>query len=131
MLSSRGRSGVRPSVLVVSLLAPALVVLAGCGSSSAGGTSSASRLPTPPICTQIGGVLGNGPDPDADPVGYAEAQITPLGAIHASSPALQHAITSLDSAFRHEFAANASPASKRAVRSAKRQINALCPGAAA
>jgi hypothetical protein len=130
MLTSRARSRVRPSVLVVSVLTPALLVLTGCGSASSGG-KTASAPPTPPICTQIGGVLGNGPDPDADPVGYAEAQITALGAIHASSPALQDAITSLDTAFRHEFAENASPATKLAVRKAKHQINLLCPGAAA
>jgi hypothetical protein len=130
MLISQARTRVRPSVVIVTLLIPAFLLLAGCSSSSSGGKTAGSALPTPPICTQIGGVLGNGPDAASDPVGYAEAQINPLGAIHPSSPALARALTSLDTAFRHEFADNASAATKRAVRSAKHQLNTLCPGAA-
>jgi hypothetical protein len=122
--------GVRFRAAAAILLAPGLLVLAGCGSSSSGGTPAAVTLPTPSICTQIGGVLGDGPDPDADPVGYAEAQINPLAAIHASNPTLQHALTALDAAFRREYTDNASKASKAAVLRAQRQVNGLCPGVA-
>lgn len=130
MLSPRARLSVRPRAIALSLLASGSVVLAGCGSSSSGADTASSTAATPPICTQISGVLGNGPDPDADPVGYAEAQIEPLAAIHATTPTLQLAISALDSAFRHEYADHASPASKAAVHRALHQINVLCPGAA-
>jgi hypothetical protein len=130
MLTSRARLRTRPHAIAVSLVAPALMVLAGCGSSSSGADTAGSAVPTPPICTQIAGVLGNGPDPDADPVGYAEAQIGPLATIHASTPTLQLAISALDLAYRHEYADHASPASKAAVKRAQHQVNTLCPGAA-
>jgi hypothetical protein len=108
----------------------ALAILAGCSSSSSRANSAAAAIPTPPICTQISGVLGNGPDPDADPVGYAEAQIKPLAAIHATNPKLASAVTALDHAFQGEFATNLSPASKAAVHRAQHLVNAVCPGAA-
>jgi hypothetical protein len=130
MLTRRARFRVRPDRIALALLASSLLVLAGCGSSSSGGSTTSATLPTPPICTQIGGVLGNGPDPGADPVGYAEAQIGPLAALHASNPTLQQAIRTLDTAFRHEFADNASAASKAAVHRAQRKVNSICPGAA-
>jgi hypothetical protein len=115
-----------------ALLVPAVLLLAaGCGSSSGGGAAAdPTVVPTPPVCTELGGILGNGPDPDADPIGYAEAQIGPLAGVHTTNGALQRAVTTLDRAFRHEFAAKASPASKLEVRAAQRQVNALCPGAA-
>jgi hypothetical protein len=130
MSAPHPRFGIRSRVTAVTLLAPGVLALAGCGSSSSGDNAAAGVVPTPPICTQIGGVLGNGPDPDADPVGYAEAQIHPLAAIHASNPTLQHALTALDAAFRREFADNASATSKAAVKRAQHQVNALCPGVA-
>jgi hypothetical protein len=130
MLTSRARIRPRPLAIAVWLLAPALLALAGCGSSSSGADTTSSAVATPPVCTQIAGVLGNGPDPDADPVGYAEAQIGPLAAIHATTPTLQLAISALDLAYRHEFADHASPASKAAVKRAQHEVNTLCPGAA-
>jgi|SRR5580704_6527524 hypothetical protein len=130
MLSSRARHRAGPAV-ALSLLTPVLFALGGCGSSSSGAVTGASvPPPTESVCTQIKGVLGNGPDPDADPVGYAEAQIGPLAAIHASTPTLQLAISSLDRAFKEEFNNQASPASKAAVRRAERELNTVCPGAA-
>jgi hypothetical protein len=130
MLPSRARHRAGPAV-ALSLLTPVLIVLAGCGSSSSGAVTAASvPPPTESVCTQVKGVLGNGPDPDADPIGYAEAQIAPLAAIHASTPTLQLAISSLDRAFKEEFTDKASPASKAAVRKAKRALNTVCPGAA-
>jgi hypothetical protein len=114
---------------VVAVLTPGLLLLAGCGSSSSGGSASAI-VPIPSICTQISGVLGSGPDPDADPIGYAEAQIGPLAAVHTTKSSLQQAITALDAAFKQEFADHASSPSKAAVRKAQRQVNTYCPGAA-
>jgi hypothetical protein len=125
MLTSPGRGAAR--LLGLSAAAAGLL-LTGCSSSSGG--TSVTALPTPTICTQIGGVLGNGPDPDADPVGYAEAQIRPLAEIHSSQPGLQDALDALDIAFRHEFDEKASAPSKAEVRAAQHRVDSLCPGAA-
>jgi hypothetical protein len=121
------RSAVRVTVAGVI---PAALLLAGCGSSSSSGPSSAPAVPAASICTQVADVLGDGPDPDADPVGYAEAQIGPLAALHPSNPTLRRAVTSLDGAFRQEFAHGATHANKAAVKAGQRSVNAVCPGAA-
>ncbi len=111
---------------------PAALLLAGCGSSSSSSSaaSSAPVVPAASICTQVADVLGDGPDPDADPVGYAEAQIGPLAALHPSNPALRNAVTALDAAFRQEFAHGATHATKVAVTAGQHRVNAVCPGAA-
>ncbi len=82
-------------------------------------------------CTQLSAVLSDGPDPDADPVGYAEAQILPLGQIRTPDLPLRAALSKLAAAYRAFFASNgtSSPA-KLAVAAATKRINALCPGAA-
>jgi hypothetical protein len=117
---------------VMALAATAtLAILAGCSSSSSGADSATTTaLPSPPICTQISGVLGNGPDPADDPVGYAEAQIKPLSALHPTNPKLATALVQLDHAYQGAFDTNNSPASKAAVRHAQHLVNAVCPGAA-
>jgi hypothetical protein len=122
------RSAVR---LTVAGVVPAALLLAGCGSSSSSSApSSAAAVPAASICTQVADVLGDGPDPDADPVGYAEAQIGPLAALHPSNPALRSDVTALDAAFRQEFAHGATHATKAAVRAGQHSVNAVCPGAA-
>jgi hypothetical protein len=125
----------------LAVTAAGLAILSGCGSSPSGATATATPtatpaaaaaalVPKPPICTEITGVLGNGPDSDADPVGYAEAQIGPLAQVHAGDPKLASALASLDAAFKTEFAQNASTASLAVVTRAEHRVNAICPGAA-
>jgi hypothetical protein len=121
------RTSRRRAVTVVTL-APGLFLLAGCGSSSS--TAATPAVPAASVCTQIGGVLSDGPDPHADPVGYAEAQIAPLAALHPTAPSLRSAVASLDAAFRHEYAVGATRTAKAAVRAAQHRVNVLCPGAA-
>lgn len=76
-------------------------------------------------------MLADGPDPDTDPAGYAEAQILPLRQIHTSNARLRTAITRLDAAYRQLFDSNgASSAAAQEVATATRKINAICPGAA-
>ena len=76
-------------------------------------------------------MLSDGPDPDADPVGYAEAQILPLGQIHTTDAPLRTAIGRLAGAYKAFFASNGTSGSaKLAVASASKQVNAICPGAA-
>jgi hypothetical protein len=121
-----------PALVLAVVAGSSVALLSGCGSSSSGASSpaAATTLPGVAVCTQISGTLGNGPDPDADPVGYAEAQIKPLAAIHPSNPKLATAVTALDHAYQGVFTTGNSPASKTAVRAAQRQVNAICPGAA-
>jgi hypothetical protein len=106
----------------------AVSMLAGCGSSAAGHTASAASLTR--VCTQVASMLADGPDPDADPVGYAEAQIQPLRAVATSDQALQTAVHALAGAYAQVFASNgASSQAKQAVAAASRKVDAICPGA--
>lgn len=98
------------------------------GSPAAGTTATAAVHAT---CSQVSAVLSDGPDPDSDPVGYAEAQILPLGQIHTSDAQLGAAIGKLASAYRAFFDSNGNSSSaKLAVASASKRVNSLCPGAA-
>jgi hypothetical protein len=82
-------------------------------------------------CSQVSAVLSDGPDPDADPVGYAEAQILPLGQIRTPDAQLRAAVSKLAGAYRAFFASNGSSSTaKLAVAAASKRINSLCPGAA-
>jgi hypothetical protein len=121
----------RPSGLFASAgrVALFLVMLlaCGCGSSSAAAAASA----TANTCQQVSAVLSDGPDPGADPVGYAEAQILPLRQIHAANPALRAAIGQLAGAYQQFFASEGKSAgAKQAVAAASNRINSICPGAA-
>jgi len=102
-------------------------LLAACGSSS----STASSAEVRRACREVGAVLSDGPEPAADPVGYAQAQVLPLRLIHTSDERLHEAISRLAGAYqafagedRLERAANS------AVAAAVEKVNAICPGAA-
>jgi hypothetical protein len=103
----------------------------GSGTAAAGTSRSASAAVVHTTCNQVSAVLSDGPDPDADPVGYAEAQILPLGQIHTSDAQLRAAIGNLATAYRAFFDSNGnSSKAKLAVAAASKQINSFCPGAA-
>jgi hypothetical protein len=114
-----------------------LAALLGACSSAPASTSrpqasgSVSAAVVHATCTQVSAVLSDGPDPDADPVGYAEAQILPLGQIRTSDAQLRAAISRLADAYRAFVASNGtSSTAKLAVTSASQRINSFCPGAA-
>jgi hypothetical protein len=110
-----------------SLLLAALLVLCGCGSAA---HSAASAAATARTCQQVSSALSDGPDPDADPVGYAEAQILPLRQIAAPDKALLDAIRALAGAYQNFFASNgASSTAKEEVAVASKKVNSFCPGA--
>ena len=112
---------------IVPGLALALA-LAACGGSS--GTAAAAAA-TKQACQQVAAVLTDGPDPTADPAGYAEAQILPLRQVHISDSSLRAAVGQLASAYQRVFSSNAkSSAATRAVAAASKKVNAICPGAA-
>ena len=112
-----------------SLLLAALLVLCGCGSAA---HSAASTGATARTCQQVSSALSDGPDPDADPVGYAEAQILPLRQIRTSAPPLKAAVSMLASAYSGFFASDGKSATATsAVAAATARMNKLCPGAGA
>jgi hypothetical protein len=110
--------------------------LAACASGAPASRPAAATRPVSTAalrstCKQVGAVLSDGPDPDADPVGYAEAQILPLGQIRTADAPLRAAIGRLTRAYQEFFASNGtSGPAKLAVATASRQVNAFCPGAA-
>jgi hypothetical protein len=127
--AARVRPGLRAAGLGVALVALAVPILTGCGSSPA--RSAASGVSVSATCTAVSAALSDGPDPDADPVGYAEAQIKPLRAIHSSDQKLRAAIGDLAGAYARVFASNgASAVASKAVTAAAAKVNAICPGAA-
>jgi hypothetical protein len=120
--------GPAPGFALAVSIAAALA-LAAC-SSGAGRAASAAPA-SPAACTQISAALSDGPDPVADPVGYAEAQIKPLRAIRTGDTALRAAISHLASAYAAVYNADGkSAAAARAVSTAGKKVNAICPGAA-
>jgi hypothetical protein len=122
----RGRQAGRAALILVILLVCAC-------SSAAHSTTSATTAAaaTANTCEHVGAVLSDGPDPDADPVGYAEAQIIPLRGISTSNQALHAAISQLADAYQTFFASNGkSSNAKEAVSVASSKLNSICPGAA-
>jgi hypothetical protein len=123
------RHGRRAAGLGIALVALAVPILTACGSGPA--RSAASGVSVSATCTALSAALSDGPDPDADPVGYAEAQIKPLGAIQTSDQALRVAIRDLAAAYAQVFASNGtSSAAGKAVTAAASRVNAICPGTA-
>jgi hypothetical protein len=113
---------------MASLALAVPVMAAACGSSSGG---SASGHAPAAVCQQTLAVLSDGPDPGADPVGYALSQIAPLGRIHTSDHAVATTISQLIAADRALVASKGDdhPASK-AITRADASLNTVCPGTA-
>jgi hypothetical protein len=127
----RRRTLARPTgaVGVALALAPGLtlaVALPACAD-----TPSADEVALKKACAQVRNVLTNGPDPQATPTGYPEAQIMPLRHIHAPNRPLRAALMRLDAAYQQLFASDGSSGSaSRAIVVTSRQISTICHGAA-
>ena len=123
-----------PTLLALTSLGLSALLGACSSSAASSGSAAAGTASTTAVhatCAQVGAVLSDGPDPDSDPVGYAEAQILPLGQIHTSDAQLRAAIGKLAGAYRTFFDSNGNSASaKLAVAAASKRINSFCPGAA-
>jgi hypothetical protein len=100
------------------------LLLAACGS------SASSKVAVKQSCQQVAAVLSDGPDPTADPVGYAEAQVLPLRRLRTSQKQLQRTIVKLASAYQAFSSTNGSRATRATVTATARAIAAICPGAA-
>jgi hypothetical protein len=109
-----------------------VVLVCACSSSAhATATASASTAANVNACERVSAVLSDGPDPDADPVGYAEAQILPLRQLSAPDQALRAAVSQLADAYQKFFASNGkSSNAKEDVAVASKKLNSICPGAA-
>jgi predicted component of type VI protein secretion system len=103
-----------------------MVLLAACGSSPKPATTSAQVEKQ--TCQQVEAALSDGPDPEADPVGHAQAQVLPLRQIHTTDGALHQAIDSLAAAYQAFSSTNGASQSKSAVSTASKTIERLCPG---
>ena len=112
--------------MVCGVLTGAAVLLGACGSSGSGQATGATKS----ACEQVSAVLSDGPDPGADPVGYAEAQILPLRQIKTADKNLERAIDDLASAYQQFFRTKGGTVAKQAVSRASAEVNAICPGAA-
>lgn len=124
----RERTGTRlrrpPAAIAMAILLAAL--LAACGSSAKPAPTSAQVEKQ--TCQQIEAALSDGPDPEADPVGHAEAQVLPLHQIHTADGTLHRAIDSLAAAYRAFSSTNGASQAKSAVSAASKTIEHLCPG---
>lgn len=123
MRRPRRRSPSPPARVLLALA----VLGAGVAACSSGGATTTQVAAT---CQRVGAVLSDGPDPTADPVGYAEAQVRPLAAVHTSDTSLARTIDRLDRAFRAFTDDDGSAAAGRTLAAAEKQMNARCPGVA-
>lgn len=80
----------------------------------------------------VSDVLTDGPDSDADPVGYAEAQVLPLRQLTIGDAKLHSAVLSLAAAYS-TFSTSTAPtrgAAAQMVAKAENEVNKICPQAA-
>jgi hypothetical protein len=76
-------------------------------------------------------VLWDGPDPDADPVGYALSQIAPMGQIHTSDDAVTQRLSDLITADRALVSSNGSDhAATKSAAEDDADLNKVCVGVA-
>jgi hypothetical protein len=110
--------------------AMALVVLLGaCGSSSKPALPNAqSARVKKQTCKQVEAALSDGPEPQADPVGYAQAQVLPLRQIHTTDGTLRQAIVTLAGAYQAFSSTHGASQAKSAISAASKTIEHLCPG---
>jgi hypothetical protein len=126
-----GRATLALMVLLVCACSSSASYTASSSASSTAKATASNAAATENTCQQVSAVLSDGPDPDADPVGYAEAQIIPLRRINVPGQALRGAINQLADADQQFFASNGkSSNAKEAIAVASKKLNSLCPGAA-
>jgi hypothetical protein len=80
----------------------------------------------------VSDVLSDGPDPGADALGYAEAQVLPLRQLTIGDATLRSAVLSLAAAYQ-TFSSSGGPkraAAALVVAKAENEVNAICPQAA-
>jgi hypothetical protein len=110
------------------------LAVAACGSASSQTSSSTVILGSAvqQDCTSVADVLSDGPDPDADPIGHAQAQVLPLRQLSISDASLHRAVLTLAGAYETFSTSSSSTraASAAAVTKAENEVNKICPQAA-
>ena len=123
----------RRSALALLVGLPVAGFALGTSGSGAGASPAKSSRATPAqiakTCTRVADVLSDGPDPDADPVGYALAQVLPLRQISTTDSTLQKDITNLASAYETVYETNGKKGTEAAVNKAGKKLDTICPGA--
>jgi hypothetical protein len=115
---------------LVSLLCAIPLLAAACSSNSGSGGAKTAPAPTA-LCQAIGGVLADGPDAGADPVGAALSQIKPLSAITSSDHSVTVTLDTLIAADRALVAANGHDAvAAKSITKSENALNGPCPGVA-
>jgi hypothetical protein len=112
-----------------------VLAVAACGSASSQ-TQSSSAVSLGTVvqqdCTTVADVLSDGPDPGADPVGYAQAQVLPLRQLTIGDTTLRSAVLSLATAYEKYSTSSGSTRAAAAlvVTKAENEVNKICPQAA-
>jgi hypothetical protein len=111
------------------------IAIAGCGSSASSSRPSATAIAGSAVqqdCTSVTDVLADGPDPDADSVGYAQAQVLPLQQLKIGDAALSRDVVALAHAYQAFSAGSGAGthAAAAAVTKAENSVNSICPQAA-
>jgi hypothetical protein len=110
------------------------IALAACGSSGSSPSSSSALLGSAvqQDCTAVADVLSDGPDPDADSVGYAQAQVLPLRQLKVSDATLSRDVQALAGAYQAFSSGSGAgrPTAAAAVAKAENSVNSICPQAA-
>lgn len=77
-------------------------------------------------------MLSDGPDPTADPIGYAQAQVLPLRQLTISDAALHRDVLALASAFQAFSTGSGAGGTAAALKVSKAEnaVNSICPEAA-
>jgi hypothetical protein len=106
----------------------AAAVVAACGSAQPAASTTAAHQD----CNAVAAVLSDGPDPTADPAGYAQAQVLPLRQLKISDSALAAAVSKLASGYATFSTATGSANTAAALQVSKDEaaVNAICPGVA-
>jgi hypothetical protein len=134
-MSDQTSSGARSRRRAMTGAMLGLTTLSALAVTGCGGPRSSSGLQgtqRQQACTAVADVLSDGPDPTADPVGYAEAQVLPLRQLHISQPAVRSAVDQLAAAYQAYSVSKGvdTAADAKKVAADEEALNALCPGAA-
>lgn len=116
------------TLALLGFAALSATAVGACGSSSHSSDAALVGTVREQQCTNIADVLSDGPDPNADPVGYAEAQVLPLEQLKISDPTLRRAVRQLAHAYG-VFSSTDGKAVSAAVKvsAAEGEIDRLCP----
>lgn len=121
----------RPLVPAIVLLAAASLALTACSSSARPNATRAHSRPPQALCQELNGILSDGPDPGADPVGYALSQILPLQGVDTSDTAVGATVARLVAADQALVRSNGSDrAAAGTIRSSDHALDTACPGVA-